>query len=474
MHIDATITELSERLKKRELTVVDIVESCYHQIAEYESTIHSFITLRDKETVLEEAKRLSRSSEAHRSPLFGIPYVMKDAYITKGVRTTAASHILDTYIPTYSATVHSRLQDAGAILIGKCNMDSWGHGASTENTDYPVTTNPWDTSRSAGGSGGGPAAAITSRFSIFGIGEDTGGSIRNPAAWNGISAMKVTYGRVSRYGAIAYASSLDTVGPTAKSVYDCALVLQTIAGRDPYDATSSPTPVPDYIRHISVSLKGKRIAFPVEYYQDGLDAEIRKAIMAAREVYVSLGATVEDVSIPMLEYGVPVYYILAPSETSSNLSRYDGVRYGGGRDLFTKEGMRRIMTGTYALSSGYYDAYYKKALQARSLFMENYLNILKTYDAILSPVTPVMPSKLGQLLDDPVANMMMDLYTVTVNIVGVPSLALPCGFSKEHLPIGMQLVGRMFDEVTLFQLGHAYQTATDWHRESPPMIHKNL
>jgi len=282
--------------------------------------------------------------------------------------------------------------------------------------------------------------------------------------------MKVTYGRVSRYGAIAYASSLDTMGPTAKTAQDCAYVLETIAGVDPYDATSSPKPVPPYTKEIGASSKGKKIALPSEFFGDALDPEIKAAIMEAREVFESAGAEVTEVSLPLLEYGVPVYYILAPSETSSNLSRYDGVRYGGKRSLFTKENKRRIMTGTYALSSGYYDAYYKKAQKVRSLFISEYTKLLSQYDAILSPVTPIMPSKFGELLDDPMKNMMADLYTVTVNIVGLPSLSLPCGFGKTNLPIGMQLVGNMFSESTLFALGHTYQQKTDWHTRQPTLV----
>ncbi|MEK7073748.1 MAG: Asp-tRNA(Asn)/Glu-tRNA(Gln) amidotransferase subunit GatA, partial [Patescibacteria group bacterium] len=450
---------------------VNVIEECYAHIAKYESDMHSFITLVDKDAAIAKAQKIAKGFASHPSALAGIPYVMKDAYITRGIRTTAASKILDTFIPPYSATVHRKLEEAGAILIGKMNMDAWGHGASTENTDYGACKNPWDLTRSAGGSGGGPAAAIAARFCSFGIGEDTGGSIRNPAAWNNISAMKVTYGRVSRYGAIAYASSLDTVGPTAKTAEDCAVVLETIAGVDPYDATSSPRPVPSYTKELSESIKGKKIAFPVEFYGEALDPEIKAAIGRARDMFASLGAEVEEVSLPMLEFGVPVYYILAPSETSSNLGRYDGVRYGAGRELFTKETKRRIMTGTYALSSGYYDAYYKKAQKVRSLFIEEYKKLLSEYDAILSPVTPIMPSKFGELLDDPMKNMMADLYTVTVNIVGLPSLSIPCGFGTSGLPIGMQLVGNMFSESTLLSLGAAYQKVTDWHIKRPlPVI----
>lgn len=467
MLLDTPITELAKSFRDKTISPVDVVNEAYDRIEQMEKQIHAFITLIDRKEAVAQAVTRSKSVDSAHSPLFGIPYVMKDAYLTRAVRTTAASKLLDTFIPPYSATVHRRLEEAGAILIGKMNMDAWGHGASTENTDYPITRNPWDLNRSAGGSGGGPAAAIAARFCVFGIGEDTGGSIRNPAAWCGITGLKVTYGRVSRYGAIAYASSLDTMGPTAKTAEDCACVLETIAGQDPYDATSSPHPVDRYTREINGSIKGKRIAFPVDYYTEGLDPETREAIMAAREVFASQGAIVEDVSIPMLNFGVPVYYILAPSETSSNLARYDGVRYGNGRDLFTKETERRIMTGTYALSAGYYDAYYKKAQKARTLFIEKYTEVLQTHDAILAPVSPNPATRFGELIDDPVKNMMADLYTGTVNIVGVPSLAIPCGFSKGGLPLGMQLIGRMFEEKTILKLGHAYQKETSWHTKHP-------
>lgn len=469
MLLNFSIDELSKQLRAKKITSFDIMTESYDRIEKFEPSLHAAITILDKKEALKRAKACDDAMGKATSALFGLPFVVKDAYVSKGMRTTAASKMLDTFIPPYNATVLQKLEDAGAILIGKMNMDSWGHGASTENTDYPVTTNPWDTSRSAGGSGGGPAAAIAARYVPFAIGEDTGGSIRNPAAWCGISALKVTYGRVSRYGAIAYASSLDTVGPTAKSAEDCAHVLGAIAGRDPYDATTSSAAVDDYTGFLPDAIKGKKIAYPKEFYTDGLDSQIKNAIEHAREVYESLGAIVEDVSLPLLDFGVPVYYILAPSETSSNLNRYDGVRFGAGRELFTRESARRIMTGTYALSSGYYDAYYKKAQQARTVFREKYFDLLSNYDAILSPTTPISAPKFGQLLDDPVKNMMMDIYTVTVNIVGVPSLSLPCGFDKAGLPIGMQLIGNMFDEKTLLQLGEAYQNVTDWHTKSPAL-----
>lgn len=470
MLLNATISELTKGLRDKKYSITDLVSESYNAIERYEDRINALITVVDKQKALARAKTLEKKLSQTSSPLYGLPFVMKDAYITRDVETTAASNVLDGYVPAYSATVYQRLLDAGAILVGKANMDAWGHGASTENTDYGTTKNPWALNRSAGGSGGGPAAAISARYCAFAIGEDTGGSIRNPAAWNNISAMKVTYGRVSRYGAIAYASSLDTMGPTAKSVEDCAHVLEGIAGRDPYDATSSPYPVPSYTKELTDSVRGMKIAFPTEFYGEALDKEIRQALYRAKDAFSDMGVTVDAVSSPLLEYGVPVYYILAPSETSSNLSRYDGIRYGGSRDLFTRETMRRIMTGTYALSSGYYDAFYKKALEVRTLLIDEYSKLLSEYDAILSPVTPMMPTRFGELISDPMKNMLADLYTVIVNIVGLPSLSMPAGFNKDGLPIGMQLIGSMFSESTLFRLGYAYQKETDWHWKTPKLI----
>jgi aspartyl-tRNA(Asn)/glutamyl-tRNA(Gln) amidotransferase subunit A len=304
-------------------------------------------------------------------------------------------------------------------------------------------------------------------MAVFGIGEDTGGSIRNPSAWCNITGLKVTYGRVSRYGCIAYASSFDTVGPMAKSVEDCACVLEVIAGVDPYDATSSPEPVPQYTQKLSQFKNPLVIGVPKEFMSLGLDPETKKAIEQAMEKFRSLGCTVKEISMPSVSYGIPVYYLIAPSETSSNLARYDGVRYGKTRDHFTWETQRRILVGTYALSAGYYDAYYKKAQQVRTIFIQEYQKAFTECDVLLMPVTPMHATKLGDIIDDPVQNMLLDVFTVTHNPVGVPSLALPCGFSKTGLPIGMQLVGKMFAEPLLFQVGSLYQKQTDWHRRKP-------
>ncbi|MBP9669915.1 Asp-tRNA(Asn)/Glu-tRNA(Gln) amidotransferase subunit GatA [Candidatus Woesebacteria bacterium] len=459
-----SISSLRADIKSKKIDPVDLIKEAYGNIVKNQPSVNALITVRDEKDALADLK-----SADSNSPLYGIPYVMKDGYVTKGIRTTAASKILDTFIPPYSATVYEKLKKAGAILIGKANMDAWGHGASTENTDYGVTKNPWDLSRVAGGSSGGSAAAIASDMSQFAIGEDTGGSIRNPAGWTNVTGLKVTYGRVSRYGAIAYASSFDTVGPMARSVADVAELLSVMAGLDPYDGTSSPEPVPNYVELLNQDLKGLKIGLPIEMFSKGLNPEIHEVIKTAAAEFTKLGYEVIDVSLPIAEIGLATYYLIAPSETSSNLARYDGVRYGGKRDLFTQEAMRRIMIGTFALSSGYSDAYYRKAQKVRTILMEAYAKAFTQCDVLLMPVSPTVATKIGDLSSDPLASMMADLYTTTINQVGIPSLVLPAGFSKEGMPIGMQLVAPMFKEDKLLALGHEYQGVTDWHTRSPKL-----
>lgn len=469
MLLDFSLSQLREQLDTQIISVTELVDECYTRIVSLQPRLNAFITIVHRDEVEKKIKHLEQKKTRHQ-PLAGIPFVLKDSYVTTGIRTTAASAVLDDFIPPYTATVVRKLEDAGAILIGKMNMDAWGHGGSTENTDFGPTKNPWDLSRVAGGSSGGPAAAIAARLAPFAIGEDTGGSIRNPAAWCNITGLKVSYGRVSRYGCIAYASSFDTVGPLAKSVEDCALVLETIAGQDPYDATSSPHPVPSY----SAGIASKRqtpytVGIVKECFGDGLDPQIATAIETAAKQLEKLGCTIKEISMPLLPYGLSVYYLIGPSETSSNLARYDGIRYGNGRDKFTPETMRRILIGTYALSAGYYDAYYKKAQQARTLFIQAYQEALQQCDVLLMPVNPTLPPRIGELVSDPLANMLADVYTTSQNPVGVPSLAVPCGFTKDQLPIGMQLIGPMFSEELLLHLGHAYQQHTDWHTKAPPI-----
>lgn len=467
MLLDKTIVELAAGLRKKEFSSEELVLECYASIEKLNPKLNAFITIVDKEKALIQAKEKDKHRTSDKGPLYGIPFVLKDSYVTRGIRTTAASNVLGGYIPQYNATVYQKLTDAGAVLLGKMNMDAWGHGGSTENTDFGPAKNPWDTSRVAGGSGGGPAVAVASRMAAFAISEDTGGSIRNPAAWCGITGLKVTYGRVSRYGCIAYASSFDTVGPTAKTAEDCAYVLEAVAGIDPYDATSSSREVPAYSKHLQKDIKGLVIGIPKEFYSEGLDKEIKQAIGEARREFERLGVKIKEISMPLFDYGLAIYYLIGPSETSSNLGRYDGVRFGNNRTHFTEETMRRIMVGTYALSAGYYDAYYRSAQKGRTLFIREYEKALSQCDALLMPVTPTSPTKIGELINDPLKNLLADVYTTSQNPVGVPSLALPCGFTKSHLPIGMQLVGKMFFEERLLNLGYRYQQVTDWHTKKP-------
>ena len=470
MLLEKTIKELAEGLRKKEFSSVNLVNECFVNIEKFDSQINAFITVVNKVEALKTASEKDKSLKKDASALHGIPFVLKDAYVTKGIRTTAASNVLQNYIPQYNATVYQKLLDAGAILIGKTNMDAWGHGSTSENTDFSSVRNPWDMNRSAGGSGGGPAAAVAARESLFAIGEDTGGSIRNPAAWCNITGLKVTYGRVSRYGAIPYVSSFDTVGPTAKTAEDCALILEQIAGKDPYDGSSSPQPVPRYSESLYKAITNIKIGIPKELFGKGLDPEVKENIFKAAKKLEDLGAKIQEISLPLFDFGLAVYYLIAPSETSSNLARYDGIRYGKDRNQFTEESMRRIMVGTYALSAGYYDAFYRKAQQARTLFINEFKKLFETNDILLMPVTPTPPVKLGELMDDPLQLYLTDVYTVLHNPVGIPALALPAGFSKSGLPIGMQIVGKMFAEGLLLNIGHQYQQATDWHKQKPSLV----
>jgi len=470
MLLEKTINELAEGLREKQFTCEDLVTECYENIDKYNKKINAFITIIDKETALKNTREKDKTLNNASSKLHGIPFVLKDAYVTKNIKTTSASFVLKNYIPQYNATVYQKLLDAGAILIGKMNMDAWGHGGSSENTDYKPVRNPYDLERSAGGSSGGNAAAIASQMCVFGIGEDTGGSIRNPAAWCNISGLKVTYGRVSRYGTIAYASSFDSVGPMAKSAEDLAIVMEAIAGKDKYDATSALNPVPKYSLDLAKPLKNIVIGIPSEFFGKGLDKEVEEKIMNAVEKIKTIGIKFKKISIPLFDYGLPVYYLIGPSETSSNLGRYDGIRYGLERSNFTMETARRIMIGTYALSSGYYDAYYKQAQKVRTLFIKEYKKALNQCDVIVMPVMSTPAVKIGKTIDNPLQNLMADIYTVSQNTVGIPSLAIPCGFTKDGLPVGMQLVGKMFAEDLLLKLGYHYQSITDWHKKSPGLI----
>jgi aspartyl-tRNA(Asn)/glutamyl-tRNA(Gln) amidotransferase subunit A len=470
MLLNKSIKELAEILKKKEVSSVDLVKETYSQIEKFDSKLHSFITVKDKNIALKEAEEKDKNRKSDSSMVFGLPFAVKDAYVTKDLRTTAGSKLLENFNSPYNATVVEKILSAGGILIGKNNMDNWGHGASNENTNYQIPHNPWDMERITGGSSGGSAVSVSTRMVPFAVGEDTGGSIRNPSSMCNISGLKVTYGRVSRYGAIAYASSLDTVGPMAKSVEDLSYLLEIMAGHDDHDATSSRLPVEKYSQYLRESIKGKIIGLPKEFLEKGLDPEIKKTVLTATKVFEKLGAKIIEVSLPHFIYGISIYYLIALSETSSNLGRYDSFRYGDKRELFSNETVRRILLGTYALSSGYADKLYKKAQKLRTILIQEYDQALKKCDVLLSPVTPSLPSKIGEMISDPLKNLLEDLYTGTVNLVGAPALVIPAGFSENNLPIGLQIVGKKFGEGELFQLGYSYQQETDWHKKLPTIL----
>jgi aspartyl-tRNA(Asn)/glutamyl-tRNA(Gln) amidotransferase subunit A len=468
--LDLSLTELAEKISKKEISVTELVTESFEQTNDLNPQLNDFVTLRQKEILLAEANEKDKTLDSNSSKLHGIPFSLKDAYATQDLETTAGSSVLSGFNPPYDATVYAKLKAAGAILVGKNNQDAFGHGASNENSDYGPVKNPWDLERVAGGSSGGSAASVAAREVAFAIGEDTGGSIRNPANFCNVCGLKVTYGRVSRYGAIAYASSLDTVGPMAKSVADIALLLEHIAGKDPLDGTSSSQPVDEYSKYLTQDVSGKVIGLPKEFFAQGLNPEVKTIVETAIKEFERLGAQVVEVSIPYIEHGVSIYYSLAMSETSSNLARYDGVRYGQVREKFSQENKRRIMGGTFALSTGYADKFYQNALRARTVLIEEYQKAFEKCDILLGPVTPRPAAKMGEMLEDPLTIFLEDLYTVTINTVGVPSLALPAGFTAEGLPVGMQLIGKKFAEGELIQLGSAYQNATDWHTRKPRIL----
>lgn len=480
------LRQLADLLRRREISPRELLFDCRQQIDLIEPQVRAFVTLaleRAEQQAVDAEARLRTAVEP--SPLAGIPMALKDNICTQGLTTTCSSRILEQFRPPYDATVTARLAEAGAILTGKTNLDEFAMGSSTENSGLFTTRNPWDPDRVPGGSSGGSAAAVAAGEVFFALGSDTGGSIRQPAAYCGVVGMKPTYGRVSRYGLVAYASSLDQIGPITRTVADCALVLQTICGWDPLDSTSAPLEVPDFTEFLNQPIRGLRIGVPREYMGQGIDPSVIHAVRSALTKLEGLGAEWEETELPHTRYGLPTYYLLATAEASSNLARYDGVKYGlraeGGRDViamsrmtrsegFGAEVKRRIMLGTYALSSGYYDAYYLKALRARSLIKQDFDQALQRFDLLLSPTTPTVAFKFGEKAD-PLAMYMNDICTIPVNLAGLPSISIPCGFA-EGLPIGLQLIGRPFDEGTLLRVANQYQQHTGWHQQRPPMCRK--
>ena len=456
-------------------TATVLAKSFYDKIQKEDSQIGAFLTL-SKERAIHTASRIDKLAADGKPlpPLAGVPVAIKDVMVTRGVRTTAGSKMLENYIPPYDCTAVARLEQAGAVVLGKTNCDEFAMGSSNENSAFHPVHNPHDISRVPGGSSGGSAAAVAAGMAVVALGSDTGGSIRQPASFCGVVGLMPTYGRVSRYGLIAFASSLDHIGPLARTVKDAAMVLSAIAGRDPMDSTSANVPVPDYVGELEKPVRGLKIGVAKEYLGEGLDGAVRKAVEAAIQKLASLGCEVVPVSLPHTASAIPTYYIVATAEASSNLARFDGVRYGyRARDASTLSDMyrrtrdqgfgaevkRRIMLGTYALSAGYYDAYYLKAQKVRTLLTRDFEEAFRKVDVIVTPTSPTPAFKLGEKANDPLAMYLADIYTVTADLAGIPGISIPCGETREKLPIGLQILGRHFDEVTILRLAHAYERA---------------
>jgi len=480
MNMDLTIHEAHRLLKEKKISSVELTSHYLERIKNVESRTNAFTTVTG-ELALEQAKKADVAiSKDDIQPLTGIPIAIKDVICTKGVKTTCSSKMLENFVPPYDAMVMEKLNAAGAVMLGKANMDEFAMGSSTENSAFFTTHNPWDLDRVPGGSSGGSAVVVAAGEAVCSLGSDTGGSIRQPAGFCSVVGMKPTYGRVSRYGLVAFASSLDQIGPLTQDVTDCALLLNAISGHDERDSTSVPRPVPDYTKSLKPDLKGMKLGIPKEYYVEGMQKGVADAIQTAIKKLQELGAIVEEVSLPHTPYALAVYYIIAPSEASANLSRYDGVKYGYSykdgtmweniektrEDGFGPEVKRRIMLGTYALSAGFYDAWYLKAQKVRTLILREFDAVFEKYDALITPTSPTVPFKIGEKTDDPLAMYLSDICTLPINIAGVPGVSIPAGF-VDGLPVGMQIIGKHFAEETILRVAYAYEQATDWHKQKP-------
>ncbi|MEC4686027.1 MAG: Asp-tRNA(Asn)/Glu-tRNA(Gln) amidotransferase subunit GatA [Nitrospirota bacterium] len=472
------ISEALDLLDKGEISSRDLLDSVFSRIEAVDNRVRAFLSL-TRDRAYDRMEDLKGSEK--RGLLSGIPLAIKDNICIKGIQTTCSSKILEGFIPPYESSVTERLLQSGYILLGKTNLDEFAMGSSTENSGYFVTHNPWDLERVPGGSSGGSAAAVAADVCLGAIGSDTGGSIRQPAAFCGVVGFKPTYGRVSRYGLVAFASSLDQIGPITKNVKDAALLLNVISGHDPRDSTSVPVEVPDFTAGLGREIRGLKIGVPKEYFIEGLDPEVEQCVKDAIGVLERLGAEIVEVSLPHTGYAVAAYYILATSEASSNLARFDGVKYGfraDGKDLidmymetraqgFGPEVKRRIMLGTYALSAGYYDAYYKKAQQVRTLIKRDFEEAFKEVDVIVTPTSPTAAFKIGDKVSDPLQMYLSDIFTISINLAGVPAISIPCGYTPEGLPVGLQVIGKHFDEETVLRVSYAYEQSTDWHKKRP-------
>jgi len=484
MH-DSTISDLRQQLARRSVSAAELTRAALERIAAVEDKVHAFITVTPEAALKQAAQADAMLAAGTAGPLTGIPIAIKDVLCTRGVRTTCGSRMLETFVPPYDATVVARLREAGAIMVGKTNMDEFAMGSSTENSAYMLSRNPWDTTRVPGGSSGGSAVAVSAGEAVVSLGSDTGGSVRLPAAFCGIVGLKPSYGRVSRYGLVAFASSLDQVGPFARTVRDCALLFDAIAGHDARDSTSMSLPAPATAASLDAvhDIKGMRIGVPREYFVKGMDERVEATVRAAIRQLEKLGATLEDVSLPHTEYALPVYYLVAPAEASANLARYDGVKYGlsapdaasvlqnygltRGRG-FGAEVKRRIMLGTYALSAGYYDAYYLKAQKVRTLIKGDFEKAFERFDALVAPVSPTVAFKLGEKLDDPLTMYLSDIFTLGPSLAGIPGVSVPCGL-VDRMPVGLQILGKAFDEATVLKVAYAYEQSTTWHTMRPPL-----
>ncbi|MFK4388458.1 aspartyl-tRNA(Asn)/glutamyl-tRNA(Gln) amidotransferase subunit A [Peribacillus frigoritolerans] len=479
------VSELHERLHKKEISVTDLVDESYKRIGQVEDKVKAFLTL-DEENARNQAKRLDDQlvKGENEGALFGMPIGVKDNIVTKNLRTTCASKILENFDPIYDATVVQKLQNAETVTIGKLNMDEFAMGSSNENSAFQATRNPWNTEYVPGGSSGGSAASVASGEVLFSLGSDTGGSIRQPSAYCGVVGLKPTYGRVSRFGLVAFASSLDQIGPVTRTVEDNAYLLEAISGVDPMDSTSANVDVPNFVNSLTGDVRGLKIAVPKEYLGEGVGEEARNSVLEALKVLEGLGAQWEEVSLPHSKYALAAYYLLSSSEASANLSRFDGVRYGHRTDNaetliemykqtraegFGDEVKRRIMLGTFSLSSGYYDAYYKKAQKVRTLIKKDFEDVFEKYDVIVGPTTPTPAFKIGEKVDDPLTMYANDILTIPVNLAGVPGISVPCGFAANGLPLGLQMIGKHFDESTIYRAAHAFEQATDFHKQFPKL-----
>jgi aspartyl-tRNA(Asn)/glutamyl-tRNA(Gln) amidotransferase subunit A len=480
---DLTIHQAHQLIKKRELSSLELTRAVLERIARVEKKVHAFVTVTEDEALSQAAQADERIKGGELTPLTGVPVLIKDNMCTRAVATTCSSRMLENFVPPYDATVVEKLRDAGMVMVGKGNMDEFAMGSSNEHSAFFPTCNPWDLERVPGGSSGGPAVGVATGEAIYAIGSDTGGSIRQPAGFCNVVGLKPTYGRVSRYGLVAFASSLDQIGPLTRDVTDSALVMNAIAGYDPRDSTSANYPVPDYTRALIPDLKGLNLGVPREYFVKGMQRGVEEAMRTAIAVLEELGATVDwEVSLPYTKYGLAAYYIIAPSEAMANLARYDGVKYGFSYDGesmwddmektrgygFGPEVKRRIILGTYTLSAGYHDAYYLKAQKVRTLIRREFEQAFERYDALITPTSPTVPFKIGEKVDDPLQMYLSDVCTLPINIAGIPGLSVPAGFC-DGLPVGMQILGKPFSEEMLLRIGFAYEQATGWWERRPQL-----